>query len=122
MKNVLKFIFIATLFCLFLSVPSGGIFDSQFSTTISANSENKKPFFIDQHDLIGHALHFQNTVNLLKQITAGSFKNKIQDFCLYFKARENYFFSRFSNYFTYSQNDIFRFEKTDIIFPFHNFW
>ncbi len=122
MKNILKIIFIATLFCLFLSVQSISIFDTQYSTSISANSENKKPFFIDQHDLIGHALHSQTSVNVLKQITTGSFKNKIQAFCLYFKARENYFFSRFSNYFTYSQNDIFRFEKTEIIFPFHSFW
>ena len=122
MKNVLKIIFISTLFCLFLSLQSGSVFDNQYSTTISANSENKKAFFVNEHNLNCNATHPENTVNLLKQITAGSFKNKIQDFCLYFKARENYFFSRFSNYFAYSQNEIFRLEKTDIIFPFHNFW
>ncbi len=122
MKNVLKIIFISTLFGLFLSVLNGSVFDTQYSTTISSNSENKKPFFVNQHHLNSQAIHTQNSINLLKQISTGSFKNKIQDFCLYFKVRENYFFSRFSNYFAYSQNEIFRFEKTDIIFPFHNFW
>ena len=122
MKNVLKIVFISTLFCLLLSVQSGSIFETQYSNTISANSENKKTFFENQHDLNNHATHTQNSILLLKQIVGGAFKNKIQDFCLYFKVRENHFFSRFSNYFTYSQTIIFRLEKTDIIFPFHNFW
>lgn len=109
-------------------------FSWQFCIAISQTQDCKTAAIIKNTSLVQNTSDFinpiwltnlfriENSINEPNNFFPLSKKNQIKTNAEFSKIIESVFFNTLSQYITLSRNHSLQFQKTDIIFPFHNFW
>ncbi|MGE5395629.1 MAG: hypothetical protein ACM3P1_12880 [Candidatus Saccharibacteria bacterium] len=110
------------LYCFFISMYSTTVVSSSSLFSDPAAQENFYSVVLSNG--IHHAEQVQSLFHVGKNIHRTSLKNSFNQFSFSslaaIEALKNS--TGFSLYIFFSENLFIRFSKTDIIFPFHNFW
>ncbi|MBE0654816.1 MAG: hypothetical protein IH594_13525 [Bacteroidales bacterium] len=73
-------------------------------------------------NLSSHTAKSEVSINDISNIPAPSFKDQCSDLRAIAKVSGKLIQTRFSSYTHHSRNFLVKHQKTDIIFPYHNFW
>lgn len=123
MKKQLKIIYIFTqiiLYCFFISSYNQAVVTSDSSFSNTAGHENFTAVSLSNH--AHDAEQTESLINVCKNIPRTTFKNPFNQFSFLSLATIGAIYNSYIFYIFYSDNLFIRFSKTDIIFPFHNFW
>lgn len=125
MRKRLKIVSITTVFmlyCFFLSIYSGTVFSTPTFFSNTNTLENFVPVILTNGD--NHAEQAESSNNFYHNIPRTPIKNSFNQFSFSSLAIIGVLNSSytFTFYIFYSENLFIRFSKTNIIFPFHNFW
>jgi hypothetical protein len=112
---------VSALYCFLISLYSSNALTYRSASSKLSTSESRKYNTFPISDLICHVA--QATISAPASVTTPSFslKNPFHGLWAWVNPTKQAFVSTFSQYIFYSQNLLIRFEKTDIIFPFHYF-
>lgn len=72
--------------------------------------------------VLSNILQIENSIKEPNNFFPLSKKNQSKTSTEFSKTKESIFFNTLSQYIILSRNHSLQFQKTDIIFPFHNFW
>ncbi|TLP80235.1 hypothetical protein [Maribacter sp. ACAM166] len=124
MKNlhqVLKVLLLITIYCIGISSSAKSLSDAN-AQTIEQNNEQKKYFSSAYKILQPHAQESQICSVNLAEFVAPNYESHSKGFWVVLKSSELLFNARFKQYIIYSKTLLIRHRKSDLIFPFHNFW
>ena len=114
------FLILSILYFLFISLYNGN--DLNKNAYLSNNSTTQYISPLIPSDLFCRTVQSESLITLYNNIPRPTLKNYINQFTSCTITSEQLLFNSFSQYGFYSKNLIIPFKKTDIIFPFHNFW
>lgn len=118
---ILKVLLLISIYCsgMYLSANT----PSYFSThNVAKNKE--KATYLETASKVFYT-HTQQTENLISELTEfslPSFQLSSDDFLAISFSDKLEFNSKFKQYQNYLENTLIRHRKSDLIFPFHNFW
>ncbi|SIR25228.1 hypothetical protein [Maribacter ulvicola] len=93
------------------------------NNTILGESSDQKTFFAESTKLLSpHAQQSEISVADVAEVTAPNYKLPFTSFSNATNTTEVVFSSRYKQYVFYAKNLLIRHRKSDLIFPFHNFW
>ncbi|MGE5449723.1 MAG: hypothetical protein ACM3PR_15295 [Bacteroidales bacterium] len=120
--KILSNLTVFILYCFTLSIYGGTAVTSASHFSKATAQENFASAILSND--ANHAEQAENSINVCKNIPRTSLKNSFNQYSFSsiagIGAINNLY--AFSFYIFYSKNLCIRFSKTDIIFPFHNFW
>ncbi len=120
-KNIV-FLHLSLLCCMVLCLGNGTVYANNNVVLKSANaltSADHATFAVTEFCPTAQA---ENAVSIAHPIQPSSIKSIVKKCSADAKAIAQLFFTTFAQYSFYSQNEIERLQRTDIIFPFHYFW
>ena len=121
--RIIALIQISVLYCFVISLYSSNALVENTAFSKLTDSESKHRHALVASDLLSISAHAEISVPAFNAASSSSsLKNPLNGFLAWVKITEQLFFSLFSQYSFYSQNVLVRFQRTDIIFPFHYFW
>ena len=86
------------------------------------DSDHQIKFCPSENALLGYAAKNEISFNPFQNQSNFKVKNQVGDFYLLIKSAENTIETSFIRYIAEIRNSIFRFRKSDGIFPFQYFW
>lgn len=122
MKKQLKFFGIAVfvaLYCFVIGVNSNSL-KSTIKFTQQTAQENY--FSVSSAGIIFHTPQTENTVNTVNKLPVFSGRNPLTGLWAMVKVTEQLLQNQFSHYGFFLKNFPIKFQKADIIYPFHFFW
>ena len=119
--QILKVLLLISIYCfgLFLSAHTTTYFNSQ-----KAKQDTEQLTYLVTASKVFQT-HIQQSENLFSEITEFSLPNlqlSSDDFLAITYANRLEFNSKFKQYKNYLNNTLIRHRKSDLLFPFHNFW
>lgn len=115
--KVLGIVFIVVVYCFTISTFYTGELNSSSKPTL----ENSKTVTLISANFNPIASQSEGAIQT-NCPPLPSFKNPFKGFSLILQATEQLIVNTFSQYTTFSKNFLIRYQKIDIIFPFHYFW
>ena len=120
-KNIV-FFHLSLLCCIVLCLGSGTVYANNYVVLKSAGASTRADHATFSHTEFCPTAHAENVVSIAHHIQPSSIKSTIKKCSAGAKTSAQLFFTTFAQYSYYSQNEIERLQRTDIIFPFHYFW
>lgn len=121
-KRIIAFLHIFILFYFTLIIYSTSFVTSSTTISKSHSTGDESCFVLFSSDLFCPTAQTQNIVKDYNELSSISQKNHFKSFVDRCRAEEALLLISFSKYVFYSIYLAERFQPTDIIFPFHNFW
>ena len=125
MKKVFKIagiILIVALYSFTMGMGGNNSFDSSLKGAGKTREENKSYFKAVSVNLFYFTPKSESSLNTFHNTTPSTFKTSFKEFAVVVKTTEQFFDSKFVQYNFSLKNCLFRYRKSDIIFPFHYFW
>ena len=122
LHKILKTVLLISIYCFGIFVSVKTLPSSTSSQTIEQNNKQKTYYTSVSKVLY---IHTQQSENLLSENTeylAANFTLLFKDFCDVSISNELLFKTKFKQYLIYFKNLLIKNRKSDLIFPFHNFW
>lgn len=120
-KNIV-FIHLSLLCCIVLSLGNGTLYANNNVVLKSAKALTKADHATVSVTEFCPTANAENVVSIAHHIQPSSIKSTVKKCSAGAKTTAQLFFTTFAQYSFYSQNEIARLQRTDIIFPFHYFW
>ena len=119
--QILKVVLLISIYCfgLFLSANTSSYF-SKDNTPL--NKEEATYFTSATKVFYAHTQQSENSISELVDFSLPSFELSSSDFLAITYSNKLEFNSKFKQYKNYLNNTLIRHRKSDLIFPFHNFW
>lgn len=111
---------VIVLYCFFISFYNGTVVTSNSHISNFEDRENFTSTGLSNH--IHDAEQTESFINICINIPRTTLKNSFNQFSALPLSTIPVINNSSSFYILYSENLFIRFSKTDIIFPFHNFW
>lgn len=122
-KNLFRILGITALTVLYFATISliGGI-SHNLGFLVKSSSEKAKSELSVSINQFSNSAQSESLVNPLSNTLPATFKDSNNEFSAIVKIRELFFANEFSQYIFYVRNFLIKYGKSNIIFPFHNFW
>lgn len=119
--QILKVLLLTSVYCfgIFLSANNSTYFSAE---NISKNNEQLAYSATTSKALFVHTQQFENSLSEVTEFSSPNFKLFNDDFAAISASNTLEFNATFKQYKNYLQNTLIRHRKSDLIFPFHNFW
>lgn len=120
-NHILKIVLLITIYCFGVSVSAINLKNSNFNTV--QNTSEQQDYLVKNTKI--HFLHTIQSENILPSgelNISPEFKLSFDDFIKHTVSQELQYLSQFRQYNNHLQTIRVRFRKSDLIFPFHNFW
>lgn len=119
--QILKVLLLTSIYCfgIFLSANNSTYFSTQ---NVDQNNEQLAYSATTSKILYVHTQQIENSLSDILEYSLPSFKLSNNDFLAISASNTLEFNATFKQYKNYLQNTLIRHRKSDLIFPFHNFW
>lgn len=124
MKNwhkILRVFLLVSIYCLGVYVPTKTALNSS-AQTFEQNKEQKAYLNSASKILYPHTQQLENSISDITECSFSTFNLPYQVFCTIAYPVDILFRARFKQYKNYLKTLLIRQRKSDLIFPFHNFW
>lgn len=108
------------LYCFFISIYCGTVVSSSSAYSHSFAHENFDSAYLSND--ASQSEQAENSIRVYHNTPQTSIKNSFNQFSFSCIAANGLLHNLYCSYILYCENLFIRFSKTDIIFPFHNFW
>ena len=126
MKNILRTAALVNLMLLYgfvISLYNGSeFFQHSLFTEQRTQPQTESYNSVISKSLFCHTAPTENSVTVVTNVSASSFKNQFTDFTEFIRTTDQVFLAKFLQYSFFSKNIFLRLRQYDIIFPFHYFW
>ncbi|SDS30962.1 hypothetical protein SAMN05216503_2645 [Polaribacter sp. KT25b] len=124
MKNkhqIIKVLLLISIYCfgIYLSANSSAYFSEQ---NVVKDNKQKEYVSTTSKVLFIHTQQYESLQSNLTEYSLPTFESPDNLFWLISNSNELLFNSKFKQYNNYLKNILIRHRKSDLIFPFHNFW
>lgn len=124
MKNkhqIIKVLLLISIYCfgIYLSANSSAYFSKQ---NVVKDNKQKEYVSTTSKVLFIHTQQYESLQSNLTEYSLPTFESPDNLFWLISNSNELLFNSKFKQYNNYLKNILIRHRKSDLIFPFHNFW
>jgi len=113
---------IAVVYCLVIGLYNSQALAEQLALSGNTDSESQYVSASGSSYQFGHTNQTVSYGTVSGNLPFTPLKNLYKAFLACVKIIEKLYFSFFSQYRFYSQNELIRLKQTDLIFPFHYFW
>lgn len=120
-NNIVKVLLLVTIYCFGL-VNSADALTNFNQTPLSENSAQKSYFTASTKLLSPHAQQTEVSVSDVAEVVSPNYKLPFTGFTASLNSIDFASISRYRQYILYAKTLLIKFKKTDLIFPFHNFW
>jgi len=120
-NQILRVLLLVTIYC-FGIYSSAKSLPSSNEVAIGQNNEQKDYFTASSKVLSPHSQQTEVSISDVTENATPEFKLPFQGSWDNVKPNEVLFYSRFKQYRIYFNTLLIRHRKSDLIFPFHNFW
>jgi hypothetical protein len=119
--QIIKVLLLISIYCfgIYLSANSSPYFSTQ---NVIQNNEQKEYLATTSKVLFTHTQQSENLLSELTEYSLPNFEFSSDNFWSIPYSNKLLFNSKFKQYNSYLKNTLIRHRKSDLIFPFHNFW
>ncbi|MFC0605166.1 hypothetical protein [Winogradskyella pulchriflava] len=124
MKNtnhILKVLLLITIYCFGIYASAKTV---HYPSVLTVQNTNEQQDYLVNTSKV-HFLHTQQAENILTSVeinVSPDFKLSFDDFCKLTFSNELQYSAKYKQYKDHLQTLRIRYRKSDLIFPFHNFW
>ncbi|WP_117884089.1 hypothetical protein [Aureibaculum luteum] len=120
-NQILSVVLLISVYCFGIYVPAKTSLSSD-TPVIEQKSEQKEFSTTLSNVLYPHTQQFENLFSEFTEFTLPIFKLGSEGFWAVFRSNEILLNAKFKQYKSHLKTQLIRSRKTDLIFPFHNFW
>ena len=120
-NNILKVLLLVAVYCFGIYVPTNTL-PSSNTQTIEQSNNKKERLTTSTKVLYAHTQQFENLFSDLANYSFPNFKLPYFSFWAVICSNDLLFNAKFKQYKDLLKTILIRHRKSDLIFPFHNFW
>ncbi|MGJ8744773.1 hypothetical protein [Polaribacter sp.] len=124
MKNsnkILSVFLLITIYCFGIYIPANT--SLSFGTKTSELEDSQKEYLTTNSTVaFSHTLQLENLFSEISEYSYSSFQLSFEGFLAIFYSNELLLNAKFKQYKSHFKTLLIRHRKSDLIFPFHNFW
>ena len=120
-NHIFRVLLLVSIYC-FGVYSSANILPFSNEITVDQKSEQKAYFTASTKLLSPHSQQSEASISDVTEYATPNFKLPFTSVSIRLKSNEVLFSSRFKQYENYANILLVRHRKSDLIFPFHNFW
>lgn len=119
--QIIKVLLLISIYCIgiYLSADASAYFSEQ---NVVKNNKEQDYVSATSKVLFTHTQQYETSLSNLTEYSLPSFESSDNLYWLISISNELLFNSKFKQYNNYFKNILIRHRKSDLIFPFHNFW
>ncbi|MDO6803649.1 hypothetical protein Q4595_14440 [Wenyingzhuangia sp. 1_MG-2023] len=118
-SNPFSILFLISIYCLSIGL-------SVQKTVVPKNfieeEKQEKQFSALSNALCFYTTNTETAFSVITEYATPNFNSNLNDFWAVFPCLELHFGAKFKQYNNYLKTILVRYRKSDLIFPFHNFW